>query len=100
MRQTRRDVLADNCVDLLEHRVNRNSVATGDIEHFTCNAGCSACEQIGLNYILHVGEVTGLKTVPVDLGLAALEHSRNEKREHSTILRRPILPRAEHVEIA
>src|SRR2546429_535356 len=61
-----RDVFSRDFVYLLKHRVDGNPIAARNIENLACHAGHSACEKIRLHDVLHIREVTRLKSVSID----------------------------------
>src|SRR3712207_4865681 len=56
-------------------------------------------QQVGLDYIGDVSEVSALLAVPKNNGSLHSDHGGNKTREHARILRPWILKRAENIEI-
>src|SRR5262249_2228283 len=84
----------------LEHRIHGDAVPACNIEDLAPNTRHLAREQIRFNHILHVSEITRLKTVAVDRRSSILKNSRNEERQDPPVLRRSILSRTEHIEVS
>src|SRR4051794_10487031 len=57
-------------------------------------------EQIRMHRVIDVGEITALLAVAQDSGLFAIQHLRDELRQHTRIWRRRVLPRAKDIEVA
>src|SRR4030081_637 len=85
----------------LDRLVEREAPSRGHIEYFSRCLGCRrlTSQQVCLDRVVNVGEVTALLSVAEDRGLLTPEHERDELRQHSGILRRGILVRTEDVEI-
>src|ERR1700746_3989485 len=86
----------------LERFVQRDSAGSGNVEDLP---GCFgswgiAGEQIGLDGVVDVGEVTALFAVPENGRLLAVQHLRDELRQHARVGRRRILSGAKNVEVA
>src|SRR5262245_55124806 len=95
----RRDLFADDSVDLVEHGVHRYPVAASDIEHLTADTRNTAGEQICFNGILNVGEIAGLQTISINGGPSPLKYGGDKERQDTTVLGRCILPWPKHVEV-
>src|SRR6516164_3909511 len=90
----RRDVLACDFVDLLQHRIYGDAVAAGDIEHLTADTRRFAGQQVRFDDVFYVREIPRLFAVSVDLWPAALKDSRNEESQNAAVLRGSVLPGA------
>src|SRR6202171_3640850 len=85
----------------LDRLVERDAPSRGYIEYFSRRLGRGRLtgQQVCVDRVVNVGEVTALLSVAENRGLLTLEHERDEFCQHSGIRRRGVLPRTEDVEI-
>src|SRR5579872_2493368 len=85
-----------------EHFVQRESHTGRNIERAACHGARvrAGREQVCLNDIIDICEITALRAVAEDRRRATLQHARDEFREHARILAARVLTRTENVEVA
>src|SRR5580700_5129036 len=86
----------------LEGLIERDSPACRQVEHLAghLRRGSLAGQEVDLDDIVDVGEITALLAVAKDRGLLPTEHVRDELRQHARVGRRRILPWTKNVEVA
>src|SRR5215469_8372550 len=95
-------IVGRQCFEQIEGLVERHRATGGDVEDFSRDSvGRGLAGQIIRFYhVVDVSEVATLVAIPIDRGLLATEHRRNEFGEHPGIWRGGILPRSEDIEVA
>src|SRR5262245_17243547 len=77
-----------------------HATAAADVEGLARRPGCLGGEQVGLDDIVDVGEVAGLRAVAVHFERLTAQPPLDEARDDGRVLRLRVLPRAEDVEVA
>src|SRR5262249_24365191 len=77
-----------------------HATAAADVEGLARRPGCLGGEQVGLDDVVYVGEVAGLRAVAVHFEPLAAQTPLDEARDHRRVLRFRVLPGAEDVEVA
>src|SRR5437667_10995191 len=77
-------------------------MSSGNVEHATCNLACRcpAREQVRLDGVVNVCEITALSAIAKNCRLLSLKHLSNEFCQHTRIGRTGILPRSKNIEVA
>src|SRR5438105_9829016 len=86
----------------LEGLVQRNLLATGQVEHLACNrrSRSRAGQQVGGYHVVNVSEIAALLAITEDDRSLAAKHGGDELRNDSGVLRARVLSRAEDIEVA
>src|SRR5579864_2710193 len=79
--------LARGFLKHLENLVERDGVAGADVEGSAGGAGGFAGENVGLDGVVHVGEVAGLFAVAEDDGRSGIEEGRGKAGKYARVRR-------------